>query len=166
MQQRVNTTRPRQGSTDEFIAPMSEGHGDLEVGQEVDVIEEEETRRDAFEKKVEEEDEDSAFVKKRKGLNKSFYKWVCKQFAENKFSDWTIGVQDYITHMKKLKQKRDKNTTTTTSNGTSQYRHNVSGEQWSLRFHNEEALLQEEYLGCGLRKTRSWTSCSGRAGPR
>ena len=71
----------------------------------------------SFEKKVEEEDEDSAFVKKRKGLNKSFYKWVCKQFAENKFSDWTIGVQDYITHMKKLKQKRDKNTTTT--NGTS-----------------------------------------------
>ena len=75
----------------------------------------------SFEKKEEqhqeEEEEDSTFVKKRKGLNKSFYKWICKQFAENKFSDWTIGVQDYITHMKKLKQKRDKNTTTT--NGTS-----------------------------------------------
>ena len=42
-----------------------------------------------------------------------------KQFAENKFSDWTIGVQDYITHMKKLKQKRDKNTTTTTNSTSS-----------------------------------------------
>ena len=80
----------------------------------------------SFEKKEEqhqeEEEEDSTFVKKRKGLNKSFYKWICKQFAENKFSDWTIGVQDYITHMKKLKQKREKSTTTTTasqSNGTS-----------------------------------------------
>ena len=83
----------------------------------VSVLDEAAPLKLSFEKKVEEEDEDSAFVKKRKGLNKSFYKWVCKQFAENKFSDWTIGVQDYITH-EKLKQKRDKNTTTTT-NGTS-----------------------------------------------
>jgi len=66
----------------------------------------------------EEEDvvEDSTFVKKRKGLNKSFYKWICKQYSENQFSDWTIGVQDYITHMKKLKQSRGKKTTTNNSN--------------------------------------------------
>lgn len=50
----------------------------------------------------------TSFIQRRRRLNKSFHKWVCKQMERNEYSDWTIGVQDYINHMRKLKSQKSK----------------------------------------------------------
>jgi len=52
------------------------------------------------------DDAEAQFLRKSRRLNQSFHKWVNKQMNIHEYSDWTIGVQDYITHMQKLKDKR------------------------------------------------------------
>lgn len=67
--------------------------------------------------KADAENNDVSFVRRRRKLNQSFHKWVQRQMIENEFSDWTIGVQDYITHMQKLKKRRKKERIAPKDNG-------------------------------------------------
>jgi len=63
--------------------------------------------QDSLDARTPETVDHSAFIEKRRRLNASFHKWICRQMKSNEYSDWTIGVQDYISHMKRLKAKRD-----------------------------------------------------------